>query len=83
MLMMRYRTHLGPAHADDAVHIAVGVIEKGHGDGMLAGRYPVALGRGVDLEHVRPRAEDRLLPVQREDNSNVMRTHYTNITLKL
>lgn len=29
---------------------------------MLAGRYPVPLGGGVDLENMGPGAEDRLLP---------------------
>lgn len=67
------RSHLGPAHADDAVHIAVGVVEEGHGDGVLAGGDPVALGRRVDLEHVSPGAEDRLLPAN-------TRKRYTNVT---
>ena len=55
-------SHLGPAHADDAVDVPVGVVEEGHGDGMFAGRDPVPLGAGVDLENVGPGAEDRLLP---------------------
>lgn len=29
---------------------------------MLAGRYPVPLGGGVNLEYMGPGAEDRLLP---------------------
>lgn len=56
------QTHLGPADTDDAVDVAVGIIEEGHVDGMFAGRDPVPLGGGVDLEHVGPGAEDRLLP---------------------
>jgi len=54
--------HLGPAHADDVVHVAVGIIEEGHGDGMLAGGDPVSLRGRVDLEDVGPGTEDRLLP---------------------
>lgn len=54
--------HLGPAHADDAVDVTVGVVEEGHADSMLAGRDPVPLGGGVYLEDVRPGAEDGLLP---------------------
>lgn len=54
--------HLGAAHADDAVHVAVGIVEEGHIDGMFAGRDPVPLGGGVDLEDVSPGAEDGLLP---------------------
>ena len=70
------QSHLGPAHADDAVHIAVGVIEEGDGDGVLAGGDPVPLGGGVDLEHVGPYAEDGLLP---EGNSTqAMREQYTS-----
>lgn len=54
--------HLGPAHADDAVDIAVGVVEEGHGDRMFAGGDPIPFGGGVDLEDMGPGAEDRLLP---------------------
>lgn len=54
--------HLGAAHADDAVHVAVGIVEEGHVDGVFAGRDPVPLGGGVDLEDVSPGAEDGLLP---------------------
>lgn len=54
--------HLGPAHADDAVDVTVGVVEEGHADSMLAGWDPVPLGGGVYLEDVRPGAEDGLLP---------------------
>lgn len=56
--------HLGAAHTDDAVHVAVGVVEEGHVDGMFTGRDPVPLGGRVDLEDVGPGAEDRLLPGQ-------------------
>lgn len=38
---------------------------------MLAGRDPVPLGGGVNLENMGPGAEDRLLP----DNTVIMRTH--------
>ena len=65
-------SHLGPAHTDDAVHVAVGVVEEGHGDGMLAGRDPVPLGARVDLEHMGPGAEERLLP---EDTSGETETN--------
>lgn len=54
--------YLGPTHADDAVNVAVGIIEEGHGDGMFAGGDPVPLGGRVDLENMGPGAEDRLLP---------------------
>ena len=57
-------SHLGPAHADDAVHVAVGVVEEGHADGVLAGRQPVAFGGRVNLEHVGLGAEERLFPVR-------------------
>lgn len=55
-------TDLGPAHADDAVDVAVGIVEEGNGDGMFAGGDPVPLGGGVDLENMGPGSEDRLLP---------------------
>lgn len=54
--------HLGPAHADDAVGVSVGVVEEGDGDRMLAGRDPVAFGGGIDLEHMSSSAEDGLFP---------------------
>lgn len=54
--------HLGTAHADDAVHIPVAVVEEGDGDGMLAGRKPVPLGGRVYLEDVRSGTEDGLFP---------------------
>lgn len=44
--------HLGPAHADDAVRMPVGIIKERNGDRVLAGRNPVAFGGGIDLEHV-------------------------------
>lgn len=56
--------HLGAAHTDDPVHVAVGVVEEGHIDGVFTGGDPVPLGGGVDLEDVGPGAEDRLLPEQ-------------------
>lgn len=56
------KTNLGPAHADDAVDVAVGIVEEGNGDGMFAGRDPVPLGGGVDLENMGPGSEDWLLP---------------------
>lgn len=56
------KAHLGPAHADDAVNVAVGIVEEGHGDGMLAGGDPVPLCVWVNLENMGPGAEDRLLP---------------------
>lgn len=34
---------------------------------MLAGGHPVLLGAGVDLEDVRPRAVDGLLPEREEE----------------
>uniref|UniRef100_A0A667YUQ1 Uncharacterized protein n=1 Tax=Myripristis murdjan TaxID=586833 RepID=A0A667YUQ1_9TELE len=40
----------------------VGIIEKGHGDGVFAGRQPVPLGGWVDLEDMSSGAEDGLLP---------------------
>ncbi len=64
--------HLGAAHADDAVDVTVGIIEEGHGDGMFAGRDPVSLGVGVDLENMGPGAEDRLLPGGRSTGMIVM-----------
>lgn len=54
--------HLRTTHADDAVHVPVAVVEEGDGDGMLTGGDPVPLGVWVDLEHMGPGAEDRLLP---------------------
>lgn len=54
--------HLGPAHANDAVDVTVGIIKEGHGDGMFAGGDPVPLGGGVNLENMSPGTEDRLLP---------------------
>lgn len=60
--MCVHRSHFRPAHADDAVHAAAGVIEEGHGDSVLAGRQPVAFGGRVDLEDMSSGAEDGLLP---------------------
>lgn len=54
--------HLGAAHADDAVDVAAVIVEEGHGDGVFAGRQPVALGGRVDLEDVSSGTEDGLLP---------------------
>ena len=54
--------YLGPTHTDDAVDVAVSIVKEGHGDGMLAGGDPVPLSGGVNLEHMGPGAEDRLLP---------------------
>lgn len=58
--------HLGPAHADDAVDIAAGIVEEGHGDSVFAGRQPVAFGGRVDLEDMSFGAEDGLLPLKQK-----------------
>lgn len=55
-------TYLGSIHADDAVAVARAVVKIGDGDGLFAGRDPVLLGGGVDLEDVGPGGVDRLLP---------------------
>ena len=70
-------SHLRPAHADDAVDTAVGVVEEGHGDGVLAGRQPVALGGRVDLEDMSSGAEDGLLPAdtQRDRHTLTLAQH--------
>lgn len=53
---------LGTPNADDSVDIAGGIVEVGDSECMLASRNPVPFGGRVDLEHVRPCAEDGLLP---------------------
>lgn len=62
--------HLSPAHTDDAVHIPIGIVKKGDGNGMLAGRDPVALGGRINLEHMSSRAEDWLLPEKEMTNND-------------
>lgn len=62
--------HFSPAHADDAVDAAAGVVEEGHGDGVLAGRQPVAFGGRVDLEDMSSGAEDGLLPSKHRKQQN-------------
>lgn len=57
-------SHLSPAHADDAVDVAAGIIEEGHSDGVFAGWQPVAFGGRVDLEDMSSGAEDGLLPLK-------------------
>lgn len=57
-------THLGAAHADDAVDAAAGIVEERHGDGMFASWQPVAFGGRVDLEDMSSGAEDGLLPLK-------------------
>lgn len=56
-------SHLSPTHADDAVDAAAGVVEEGHGDGVFAGRQPVAFGGRVNLEDMSSGTEDGLLPL--------------------
>lgn len=55
-------THLSATHTDDAVDAAAGIVEEGHGDGVFAGRQPVAFGGRVDLEDMSSGTEDGLLP---------------------
>lgn len=69
-------SHLCPAHADDAVHVAASIVEEGHGDGVLAGRQPVALGGRVDLEDMSSGAEDGLLPVKEQRQYRKINSHY-------
>lgn len=59
-------THFSSTHTDDAVHVAVGIIEERHRDGVLASRYPVPLGGGVDLEHMGAGTEDRLFSARQD-----------------
>lgn len=54
--------HLGAIQTDDAVDITRAVIEVGDSDCMLAGRQPVLLGVGINLEDVGPGTVDGLLP---------------------
>lgn len=54
-------SYLSPTHADDAVYITIGVVKKGDGNSVLAGRDPVAFGGRINLEHMSSGAEDRLL----------------------
>lgn len=61
-------SHLSPAHADDAVDAAAGIVEEGHGDGVFAGWQPVAFGGRVDLEDMSSGAEDGLLPLKTHNN---------------
>lgn len=58
-------SHLGAAHADDAIDVPIGIVEEGHGDSMLAGGDPVPLGGWVNLEDMRPGTENGLLPGER------------------
>lgn len=53
---------LGTPKADDSVDIAGGIVEVGDSECMFARRDPVPLSGRVDLEHMRPSAEDGLLP---------------------
>lgn len=57
--------HLCATHADDAVDAAAGIVEERHGDGVFAGRQPVAFGGRVDLKDMSFGAEDGLLPVKK------------------
>lgn len=56
--------HLSASYADDAVDAATGIVEEGHGDCVLAGRQPVALGSWINLEDMSSGAEDGLLPLK-------------------
>lgn len=61
--------HLCAAHADDAVDAAAGIVEEGHGDGVLAGRQPVAFGGRVDLKDMGFGTVDGLLPLKTHKNN--------------
>lgn len=63
-------THLGAAHADDAVDAAAGIVEEGHGDCVLAGRQPVAFGGRVDLKDMGFGAVHGLLPLKNTHKQN-------------
>lgn len=73
--------HLGTIKADDPVHVARAVVEVGDGDSVLAAGQPVLLGVGVDLEDVRPRAVDGLLPEGDEEKVvNLFVPQYQRLT---
>lgn len=61
--------NLGPAHADDAVDAAAGIVEERHGDGVFAGWQPVAFGGRVNLEDMSSSTEDGLLPLKHSRNT--------------
>lgn len=60
----RLGTHLRAPHADDPIDVAARIVEEGDGDGVFAGREPVAFGGRVDLEDVSSGTEDGLLPLR-------------------
>ena len=66
-------SYFGPTHADDAVDAAAGIVEEGHGDGVLAGRQPVAFGGRVNLEDMSSGAEDGLLPLKKKNTHTTER----------
>lgn len=60
-----YNAYLGSVHTDDAVAVSCAVIEVGDRHGLFAGRDPVLLGGGVDLEDVGSGGVDRLFPEEK------------------
>ncbi|CAN8015889.1 unnamed protein product, partial [Ixodes persulcatus] len=58
----RGSAYLGSFDADDAVQVAGGVEEEAHAHCLAAGGDPGPLRLGVDVEHVRFRGKDGLLP---------------------
>lgn len=85
--LYRCCSHLGPAHTDDAIDAAAGIVEEGHGDGVFTGRQPVPFGGRVDLEDVSSGAEDGLLPSRHKGNESTLacssqkQTFYTSVLL--
>lgn len=59
---VRDESDLWPVHTDDAKAVACAIIEIGDCNGLFAGRNPVLLGGGVDLEDMSSGGEDGLLP---------------------
>lgn len=81
MHMLVFISHLSPTHTDDAVDAAACIVEEGHGDGVFARRQPVAFGGRVNLENMSSGAEDRLLPLKHNketDNLMLLRSQCRN-----
>lgn len=80
-ITVRTTAHLGAIQADDAVNIARTVVEVGDSDRMLAGRQPVLLSVGINLEDMGPGAVDGLLPKgDEEEVVNLFVPQYQRLT---
>lgn len=69
-------SYLGSIHTDYPIAVSRAVIEVGNSYGLLAGRNPVLLGGGVNLEDMRSGSEDGLLSGIGRDRRNGMQHEF-------